>query len=229
MSISLILSGLFPLTCLGCGREGVTLCSECLARIPREAAGDCPRCDAVSPYGDLCTSCQRQSSLDHLLYGTLYHPVIREALHRLKYEGATALAKPLATILAARLRVFLETHSLDDEIAIVPVPLFWWREKERGFNQALVLARALGERVHLPVVSELLKKERATTTQTKLTRKERLANLADVFSVRSGMTVPATVILLDDIFTTAATLTAAARTLRHAGVKTIIGLTVAKG
>jgi ComF family protein len=158
----------------------------------------------------------------------------REAVHALKYGGLPRIADDLTAPMAG---VALPA---DEASVLVPIPLAPKRLRERGYNQSEALAAALGRRWRLPVARDLLTRVRETATQTTLTPETRLANVAGAFEVRnaefgmrnesgsvhSAFPIPhSTLILVDDVFTTGATLAEAARALEQAGARTIVGVT----
>jgi len=149
-----------------------------------------------------------------------YDGALRAILHAFKYDGRRSLAKPLAALMRER-----SDGVLTNADAIVPVPLHWWRRGRRGFNQAADLATHLG----LPVV-HALRRNRATATQTRLPSAQRHRNVRGAFSPRragrhlSGRTI----VLVDDVSTTGATLAACARILKDCGAKEVRALTAAR-
>jgi ComF family protein len=147
----------------------------------------------------------------------------REAVHALKYGRLPRIAEDLA---AAMARVDLPP-STDEASVLVPIPLAPKRLRERGYNQSEALARALARLWRIPVVDVLIR-SRETPTQTALTPETRLANVAGAFSPGHGpgVSLPVTsLVLVDDVFTTGATLAEAARALEQAGARTIFGVT----
>jgi ComF family protein len=139
----------------------------------------------------------------------------RRAVHLLKYEGWRRVAASLAFPVA--------THpTLAGDPVLIPVPLGAARRRSRGYNQSEELARALGGRCGLPV-SHCLTRNRETRSQTALTPEERAANLRAAFVVRGE--VPARVVLVDDVFTTGATLRSAAEALLAAGATRVSAVT----
>jgi ComF family protein len=150
---------------------------------------------------------------------------MRRALARLKYESASRLARPLSNAAIPTLRVLLQ---MTGAVPLVPVPVHRERLRERGYNQAELIARAIGSTAGLPVIDRL-ERVRPTTKQHGLDRAARLANLRAAFSVRAApRSMPPTVILVDDIVTTTATLEACASVLRAAGVSDVYGFAVAR-
>jgi ComF family protein len=145
-------------------------------------------------------------------------------VHALKYDGLSALAEPMGQSLAPALVEWGITPDL-----LVPVPLHSSRERRRGFNQAALLARSLGERVDVPVAGRLLRRTRATSPQVRTAgAAARRANVAGAFAVAEQSRVPGrTVLLVDDVCTTGATLRACADALRTAGARTVYALTFA--
>ena len=143
----------------------------------------------------------------------------RRAVHLFKYEGWWRVASAMA--FAMRRVVTISPRS-----TLVPIPLGTARLRERGYNQSAVLATALGNLFHLPVAAGLLRRRRETTTQTALTPEERRANLAGAFEAVSAL--PCHPVLVDDVFTTGATLAEAAVALQQAGADAVGGITFAR-
>ncbi len=146
-------------------------------------------------------------------------------MHALKYGGLPRVADDLAAAMRE-----LRPHT-DGSTALIPIPLARQRLRTRGYNQSEVLARALARQWRIPVLPGLLVRTRETPTQTALTPETRLANVAGAFSPRHGRGVSlptGTLVLVDDVFTTGATLAEAARALAQAGARTIHGVTFAR-
>jgi competence protein ComFC len=150
--------------------------------------------------------------------------VVRRALQRLKYGGAGRLASPLARAAVPSLHELL---TISGRAPLVPVPVHPQRFRQRGYNQAALLAAVLGREVNLPV-EDLLVRRRPTTRQHGLNRAARLHNLRGAFDVRGRMAAPAIVVLVDDILTTSATLEACALTLQSAGAQQVFGFAIAR-
>jgi ComF family protein len=143
-------------------------------------------------------------------------------IHRLKYEGYFALAEPLGALMAAHWPSWL--HSID---LLAPIPLHPKRERERGFNQSALLARSLARTRQLPVGEGLLRRTRYTTPQIELGPAERAENVRDAFAAASGKLQGRHVLLVDDVFTTGATMAAAAEALLAAGARAVSGYCLA--
>jgi len=154
----------------------------------------------------------------------LFEEPIRSAIHALKYRGGVQIVEALAEPLALAWRT-LDMHS----DLLVPVPLYARREARRGYNQAQVLAHALGTQLGLPTASRTLQRVRDTTSQTRLNREARRRNVADAFVVFPGLELTGvTVTLVDDVATTGATLNACATILLEAGAAAVNAFTLAR-
>lgn len=212
-----LLDLLLPPTCPGCGREGVTLCRDCLAWLSRrmaEPAGVPVGLDWPLPPG-----------LVQLEWCAAFSGPVRDALHALKYRGERRLAGPLGGALAARWR----RAGVAGEL-VVHVPVHTSRLRERGFDQAQDLARACARRLGLPARPALERAER-TAAMHALGRAARARNVSGAFRVRSGWTGPIAgrhVILVDDVITTGATMAGCAEALLEAGAASVSGLAVAR-
>ncbi|HCY19026.1 MAG TPA: amidophosphoribosyltransferase [Deltaproteobacteria bacterium] len=152
----------------------------------------------------------------------IYEGVLLEAVQRLKYNGKTSLARPLAKLMT-------KEFSMNNYNLIVPVPLHKTRLKERGFNQSLLLARELSKLYNLPIDYLNLRKIRATDPQVNLKGKERIENMKGAFAVKNGAGFKnKKILLIDDVYTTGATVTECSKVLKKAGAKTIDVLTLAR-
>lgn len=152
-----------------------------------------------------------------------YRGTLRRALARLKYGGAARLARPLGDAAAPLLAEFVARRHPG---ALVPVPVHAERLRQRGYNQAALLARQLGAAWDIPVI-DLLVRVRPTTQQHRLNRAQRLHNLSEAFALRKDARAPPRVVLVDDILTTSATLEACARLL-SAECEHMVGVAIAR-
>lgn len=168
-----------------------------------------------------CPRCRRtRRFVDRARAIGAYDGALRAIVHALKYDGRRALAKPLASLMRQRGAAMLEGAAL-----VVPVPLHPSRRRSRGFDQALDLARYLG----IPVC-RALRRTRATPTQTSLPAAQRHRNVRAAFTATRGARAVrgATVVLVDDVSTTGATLEACAMALKAAGAAEVRALTAAR-
>lgn len=148
----------------------------------------------------------------------------RDAVHRLKYDGWWRVSEGMAEVMQG-------LEPLRGVVSLVPVPLGPARLRRRGYNQAERLASALAARLGVPMRPDLLQRARNTTTQTALTPEERQANVAGAFAGRRGASrasVRGSVVLVDDVFTTGATLAAAASALIASGAERVEAVTFAR-
>ena len=201
------------------------VCRSCWRSIRPITPPICDSCgDPLSRPGTHCRDCSAQrSAVTRARAIGEYEGALREIIHALKYAGRLSLAKPLASEMRVRGKDLLE-----DVDCVVPVPLHWRREHQRGFNQAREIARHLGP----PVVCALVRR-RATRPQVELAADHRRANVADAFGAsRSWWRAPdirgRKVLLIDDVSTTGATLDACARVLQLVGARSVHALTAAR-
>jgi ComF family protein len=162
--------------------------------------------------------------LDSLVAAARYDdsPFLQKALRQFKYGGVRDLAGELGSLLLDASRL-LDLH----DAVFNPVPLFWKRNFQRGFNQSLLLSVKVSSATHRPLV-QFLRRVRSTGQQAKRTRVERMAAMKDAFAVTSAV-LPDHIILVDDVATTGATLDACAHALKNAGVRRVDALVVALG
>jgi competence protein ComFC len=181
-----------------------------------------------------CPNCSR------LQYDFLFaRPVLRNSenaralIHQLKYQRGLHLARDLARIATEAFADQRLARALAEKWTVVPVPLHWRRQQHRHYNQAQVIARHLASMLGLPMLAAL-KRIRPTPTQTHLNRKKRLQNLRGAFALtRAGKRLcrngTAGVILLDDVFTTGATVQECARVLTANQLENVVVVTVMRG
>ena len=232
-----VLDLLYPALCpvcdhaLGAGRRD-PLCRECWNAIERIDPPFCATCGlpwpafepAASTLPLRCHACVTAAPpFDYGRAAGAYAGPLREALHALKFGGKRALAGPLSVLVLEQCGAVLGPH-VD---ALVPVPLARARERERGFNQAALLAAHLAAASGLPSRPAWLSRARGTRPQTELTAGERRTNVSRAFVASPGVS-GAHVVLVDDIVTTGATAAECGRTLRAAGARAVGVLAVAR-
>jgi ComF family protein len=196
--------------CRGWGRE--RLCRPCVERFV--ATGPrCPRC-ALPLEAPLCGHCLRDPLPLQAVSAALgYQPPWDELLHALKYGQALGLLPALTELLLKRLE---HDDAARTSVTLLPVPLHPRRLGERGYNQAALLAQSLGKRLALPVQLDTLHRVVDTPTQTRLGRRERLANLRQAFAL-GAQVAGLHLVLVDDVMTTGATLATLATLLQREG------------
>ena len=224
----------YPPVCEGCG-AGIGpkeyLCAECQARAPRIVAPFCERCS--EPFsGAIDGSFSCSNCADQRLYFkaavAAYHArgIVRRLIHEFKYHQRFYLRH----VIGDWLLLVLEDPRLGGchFDLVVPVPLHPAKQRERGFNQAALLAQTLSSRMLVPV-RPVLERIRYTKTQTAFDRAERMQNLRDAFRLRAGADVRGLqVLLVDDVLTTGSTLNECARVLKRAGASVVYAATAAR-
>ena len=232
-----VLDLLYPRNCQFCTRplaetERGVVCTDCLARVKCIEPPFCQRC--ALPFAGTVTSefeCGYCRDLpfhfSRAVAGCRAEGIVRDCIHRFKYNQQMYFGPHLADWLVRAGQRWMQWEAVD---AIVPVPLHPRKQRERQFNQAAVLAEAAGRALGKPMLGRSLRRVRDTRTQTLLDAKARRANLRDAFVVRQPEAVRGRrLVLVDDVFTTGATLDACAKVLCRAGARDVIVLTVARG
>jgi ComF family protein len=232
-ALDAILSVVLAPSCAACDRalEQPTrgpVCDGCWQSILPLTPPLCDRCgDSLATWRTTrtalacCARCRRKPrAVDRARTIGAYDGALRAIVHALKYEGRRSIARALASLMRRR-----GAEMLDGAACVVPVPLHASRRRHRGFNQASDLARHLG----VPVV-HALKRTRATDTQTGLPAARRHRNVREAFAATRAAESLAglTVVLIDDVTTTGATLDACARVLKQTGVREVRALTAAR-
>ncbi|GAB2665845.1 ComF family protein [Arenimonas aestuarii] len=207
---------LLPWRCLVCtdpGAGGVDLCLACRHDLPWNRSA-CARCGLPLPRpAARCGRCLGSPPIQASTRAVFrYSPPLDRLLLRLKFHGDLAAGRLLAALLAEDLA------GAPRPAALVPIPLHRRRLRQRGYDQALELARPLAGVLALPLLADGLQRARATAPQSELDARARRRNVRGAFQVSPGITLPAHVALFDDVMTTGATLAEAARQLRRAGV-----------
>jgi ComF family protein len=219
-----VCEALFPARCLGCDRRGTTLCPECRAALPYLSAGVCARCAArLGPRG-ACRGCRQLSpALSVIRAGFAYEGAARTAVLTLKFKSG----RYLAPLMGELLREQLALRPLQADV-VVPVPLAARRMHQRGYNQALLLAEQIAPAVRGTVVPEALGRLERPAQRT-LPATERLHNLLGSITCQEpAAVVNRRVLLVDDVVTTGATLSACAQTLAEAGARRVSALAFAR-
>ena len=217
---------IFPPRCSGCRRVGERLCSRCCTQIEYISGTVCERCGYPqdAPRTGDCDQCRRVLFPGGGLRSLAFHAgPLRQAIHALKYRHNPPLSEVLAGLMAARW-----PGCLPDDAILMPVPLSAERMHERGFNQAELLARHLGVQRHRPAVTDALQRTRATRSQVGLGATERRENVAGAFSADPEKVRGASVVVVDDVCTTGATLRACAEALLQSGASQVWAYTLAR-
>lgn len=226
---------LFPPVCPVCQTpfavkgEGLIICPDCHKAIRPVLPPYCPCCGLPYPSGEghLCAACLRERRY-FTIHRTcaLYEGALKEAIHRFKYGGVFPLVRVFGDLLQPTLQALTRSYPID---VMIPVPLHIRRLRERGFNQALLLVRELSKRMGIPYQERALKKIKDTPVQIALKKRERRKNLRGAFQVKDREAIRGkAIVLVDDVYTTGATINECSRTLLKAGAKQVAVLTVAR-
>ncbi len=219
-----LLDLLFPPRCASCGRPGAWFCRACLAQVDWLRPPLCLHCGEPLAPGDRCPRRRQHLPLLDGLRSAAWHTgALRVAIHRLKYRGQRILAGPLGAILTEAWRRLPPPADL-----LVPVPLHPRRLRERGFNQATLLAQRLSGETSIPVEGHWLQRVRHTQPQVELSASERLANVEGAFVYHGPSLAGRAVCLIDDLCTTGATLQACGAALHSAGARSVWAYTLAR-
>ncbi len=231
-----VLDVLFPRKCVFCGKllrsDQMGACSVCAMRLPYVTEPVCVHCGKplYDNRASVCEDCRRNpdSSLDRNEALWVYRPNTKSAMMDYKYGGCACDAEYYADELVKRFHGRIADWAPD---LIVPVPIHRKREWFRGYNQAALLAKALGDRVGLPMREALLR-SRAATSQKDLDPSERRKNLSRhiIANVEVLECIPHDrVLLIDDVYTTGATMDICAGALKEAGAERVFGLCLCIG
>jgi len=212
----------YPERCVGCERRASgVLCRVCFEALPRVRAPVCARCGLPTAFATfVCQECKNVDfGFESAGAPLKYEGVGKKIVHSLKYRGYHKVVGKLAVPL------MLQVVGDGPFDAVVPVPLHRSRLRKRGFNQAELLARGVAERINA-TVSDTLEVVRSTGDQVELTAAQRRANVAGAYSARRSLR--GKVLLVDDVFTTGATMSACATTLTLAGAQEVHALSLCR-
>jgi len=226
---------IYPPNCLLCrnhllvGAEEKVLCAACLEGIERNHPPFCRKCSRPlwqNPDGSLCRECQKTDyPFDRAWGATVYNETMQKLIHLFKYQNKTSLRKVFSIIIDT----FIENHGIDVGRfdIVVPVPLHPARLRERGYNQSELLSESLAEKYRRPLMASKLLRQRHTPNQALLGKKERWTNIRSAFTIKDrAFFKKKSVLLVDDLLTTGATVSEAARILKDAGAKEVSALTL---
>lgn len=227
-----ILDWIFPPECAICTQQGAWICGQCHDTFIRVPQNKCPWCERASLEGErqgtTCNSCREKTHIAGFIFAWSYHHEgIKRIVHRCKFEGMSVVCAPMGGDIVAAIRSLWEGRDFD---AIVPAPLHKKRLRERGFNQAYEITRSIGTELHIPIIDGMTR-TRATRAQATMDHAERESNVRDAFTMKdkSASLAGKTILLIDDVCTTGATIQQAAKVLKEAGAKRIYAAAFARG
>ncbi len=214
--LELFVSWLAPHLCIACGLEGSCLCRTCSDRLLTSPDPACYRCRRFSPDSQTCPNCIVETSVEAVWAATVYGNTAKDIIALLKFQRAKAAHKVIAAQLHTRLPPFA-----DDEV-VVPVPTASPRIRQRGYDQACLIARAFARTRGLAYSDALLRTGR--TRQVGASRASRFSQLKGAFGVPSPENVAGKhILLVDDVLTTGATMESAGEAVIRAGAASVRG------
>lgn len=230
-----LVEALFPKRCQGCGSWGNWCCPRCLASLTYPRQLHCPTCKASTPLGEFCSECSGGNYLNGLWSAQSYsNKLIRNLIKSFKFEGLTEIAPILANLMISFLRTFNlppAWHNVPkDQWILTFVPLTKRRLRQRNFNQSEILAELIATATTL-TVKPTLHRLHGHKPQSELNNEsERITNVSGAFSMIEAEEISGKCfILVDDVYTSGATMEECAHLLKQAGAQAVWGLTAAKG
>lgn len=228
----MLLDLFYPRRCPVCDKAvkpfGSLICEECVPKIKYVRAPYCQKCgkELKDTRAVFCHDCARREHVYDSGMALFAYKSVSDSIYRFKYRGrqeyAAYYGERMARVLGKRIL------SLRPD-ALVPVPIHREKKRQRGYNQAEVLARELGGLLHIPVETKLIKRVRKTKPMKDLSAQERQNNLKRAFKICKNDVKLNTIIIIDDIYTTGSTIDAIAQELRLAGIKHIYFAALAIG
>ena len=223
-----IISALFPKFCVGCKHPGSLLCEQCFLKIQFVYEQRCPVCQHPSIGGLAHPRCKSPWGIDGLVSIAYYRGPIRALIRQLKYAGATVTSELIEQLIVEYQKH--ETITLPPAI-ITAIPLDEQTVKSRGFNQSEIIAQILSQKLGYPYIASILQRQRKAVSQTKLSKDERRQNMQGAFSLTPDIAhtiKSSSIIVVDDVFTTGATLREATKMLKRGGATKVYGFTFAQ-
>lgn len=229
-----LLDLLFPKFCVGCGKIGTYFCQSCKKQIryiqPSETI--CPVCDKGAVDGMTHPACRTRYSLDGLISVFHYDHVIKRVIKEIKYRFVSDIVAEMMGMVGegyiTHMNRIIQNNS---SFLIIPIPLNPARKRFRGFNQAELIGKHISRMVHVPIIPDFLLRIRKTVPQVEMKdRDKRIRNMKNVFGFNPKhiKNIPTAALLVDDVFTTGATVSSACKILKTAGVQRVIACTIAR-
>lgn len=209
-----ILAALAPHECIVCGQEGTLLCEACAYETLEAVPSRCYKCQKATKDFRVCDACRRHVRLRHVWVAYEYEGFAKQLIGLLKYERTKAAAPPIAMQLAETLPF------LQPAVVITHLPTATHRQRIRGYDQSELVARAVAKQTGASY--RRLLERIGQTRQVGSSRKQRIAQAQQMFRLDTKQDLTGTtIVVIDDILTTGASLEAAANVLRHSGVREV--------
>lgn len=227
-----ILDLLFPKRCVRCGQIGAYVCIRCLSGVIPVRSTDmiCPMCEKPAIDGIVHPRCRTKYGLDGLYAFFYYQNTIPYVIKALKYRAVSDSVETCAELALSSGKTVSDLFRVTraDHAVCMPIPLHPTRLHMRGFNQSELLGRSIMQKLHIPIDADILYRTLYTVPQVEMKdRDERLKNMKHVFGARTGI-MPPHVLLFDDVWTTGATMRAAANVLKRHGAKYVWAVAFAR-
>ncbi len=210
--MSLIIDWLFPRICFGCSKGDKYLCNFCEAKIKN---------------GELI----KKNGFEGIISVYKYDGLIKNIIEKIKYEFVSDAVEEMAEKMARKLKLDYPNiikYWQKEKYSLIPIPIHKQRQKWRSFNQSEILAEKLSKKLKLKCINNLIIRKLKIKSQAKIkNREEKWKNMSDVFQIVNNKNIPKKIILIDDVITSGATMTAALKTLKNSGVNLCWALTLA--
>lgn len=223
--IAIIFDALFPFRCV-CGKWGETICSDCFLTISINKTQLCPICKKISENGKTCSSCRGKSFLTGVMIFGEHEGVLKDLIWQYKYEFIRNLSEPLAQLLEERFGPFVKKK----KFLITAVPSSKKRLRWRGFNQSALLGQSLADKTNLSFENLLIRLGQ-NKSQVGLSKKLRASNIEGKIDQNKNISVIAKsrrILIVDDVYTTGATLEECAKILRQMGATEVWGMVLSR-
>lgn len=229
---NIILDILFPRFCLRCQKEGDWICPDCLSTIDIMEYEYCPFCIQRISEKTICYKHQNKN-LDKLFFAVSYqNSLIKKAIKKFKYPPFLRELTPYFCYLIISHFLLIENKAiLEDKnnSLLIPVPISSFKKRWRGYNQSEEIAKQLSISLKIPVLINSLIKIKKTQPQFNLSKDERMENVKNVFEIKNAQEIQGKrIFLVDDVFTTGATMEECSRKLKQAGAKQVFGIAIAR-
>jgi len=224
--ITSILDIIFPILCINCGNHGEYICKKCVKNVSRNRFQECFHCGRYCDFGALCSRCKPLWDLDGIIVVCESSELLRYAIHKYKYNFIVGLSAFLADKFCFCFSYEIGTNN---EWSLVPVPLHKKREKWRGFNQSMVIAKLVKDSL-LCDLDTKLQRINYSKPQMELDKITRIENIKDAFVYKEQRQKHhRKALIIDDVITTGSTLNECARVLKRAGYTTVWGIALSRG
>lgn len=238
-ALSQILDVVFPMVCTGCGRftghnDFDYVCRKCFGEIEVKSRLECIGCKRRTDLGLTCAFCKKENSIDQLIIAAdLKDKLVDRMIKTYKYKFVSDMHKPLFALAKKSIKKLLlkKFNLFEDNPLITAIPLHRIRFNERGFNQSQLIAKDISDFFHVSYAEDILIRKYNSKNQADIKAKEdRMVNVKNNFRIGNSQIIKGrSIILVDDICTTGATLNECARVLKENASGKIIGLVIARG